>query len=128
MAEPQFVDTSFGLGGLNDSDPMNAVIRMVIPMRREFGRALDVTHFLHDFAYAQSVLDQAKQSVNPRLSQHAAYLESKMFGPRNSTLPAPTPAAPAPAAPVVPSSPTSAQSELEAKRAALASHYVNRLR
>ena len=43
-----------------DSNLMNYVVRMVIPMRREFSRALDVAHFMHDFAYAREILEQAK--------------------------------------------------------------------
>lgn len=83
------------LGADPDSDLMNYAVRMVIPMRREFGRALDVPHFLHDFVYAREVLEQAKGSQDGRLREYAAYLENKMFGPRNG--PAPAVAAPAPA-------------------------------
>ena len=71
-----------------DSDMMNYAVRMVVPMRREFGRTLDVPHFLHDFAYAKEVLDQAKTSRDPRLREYAGYLETKMFGPRNGPAPA----------------------------------------
>lgn len=83
-----------------DSDLMNYAVRMVIPMRREFGHALDVPHFLHDFTYAREVLEQAKGSQDSRLREYAAYLESKMFGPRNGPAPAPAAAAPAVTAPV----------------------------
>ncbi|MES2946051.1 MAG: hypothetical protein V4772_24550 [Pseudomonadota bacterium] len=70
--------------GFDDSESMSYAIRMVIPMKREFGRTLDVPHFLHDFAYAREVVDQAKSSHDSRLRECAAYLESKMLGPRNS--------------------------------------------
>jgi hypothetical protein len=72
-------------GGSNDSQIMNYLLRMVVPMRREFGRALDVGHFMHDFAYAQEVLDQASTSQDERLRQYANYVRYKMFGPREST-------------------------------------------
>lgn len=68
-----------------DSDMMGHAIRMIIPLKREFGVALDVPHFLHDFAYAKEMLDVALRSQDTRLRDNAAYLESKMFGPRNSS-------------------------------------------
>ncbi len=68
-----------------DSDLMNYLVRMVVPMRREFARSLDVSHFLHDLAYAREVLELAGTSKEPRLREYAAYVNSKMFGPRNSS-------------------------------------------
>ena len=65
-------------------DLMSYAIRMIIPMKREFGVALDVQHFLHDFAYAKEVLDVALSSQDTRLRDNASYLETKLFGPRNS--------------------------------------------
>ena len=76
-----------------DTDLMNYAVRMVIPMRREFGTTLDVPHFLHDFTYAREILQQARQSRDPRLREYAAYMETKLFGPRASA----PPAAPLPA-------------------------------
>ena len=67
-----------------DSNLMNYVVRMVIPMRREFSRALDVAHFMHDFAYAREILEQAKASRDTRLREYALFVEGKMFGPRNA--------------------------------------------
>ncbi len=32
----------------DEQEVLNTVVRMVVPMRREFGRQLDVRHFLHD--------------------------------------------------------------------------------
>lgn len=72
-----------------DGGLMNIALRMVIPMRREFGRALDVQHFLHDFAYAQEVLTEARTSQNPKLREYAQYLDGKLLGPRNASAPAP---------------------------------------
>lgn len=63
---------------------MSYAIRMIIPMKREFGVVLDVQHFLHDFAYAKEVLDVALRSQDTRLRDNASYLETKLFGPRNS--------------------------------------------
>lgn len=74
----------------SDSGLMNYALRMVIPMRREFGRSLDVQHFLHDLAYAKEVLDEARTSQNPKLREHADYLNGKMFGPRTASAPAPS--------------------------------------
>ena len=67
-----------------DGDLMNNAIRMVIPMRREFARLLDVTHFLHDSSYAREIITQAKASKDTRLRGYAAYMELVMFGPSQS--------------------------------------------
>jgi len=61
----------------------------VIPMRREFGRALDVQHLLHNPAYARDVLGEACNSRNPKLREYAEYLSGKLLGPRTSSSPAP---------------------------------------
>lgn len=68
---------------------MNYALRMVIPIKREFGRSLDVQHFLHDLAYAKEVLEEARQSQNPKLREYAEYLGSRMMGPRNAAAPSP---------------------------------------
>lgn len=68
---------------------MNYALRMVIPIKREFGRSLDVQHFLHDLAYAREVLEEARQSQNPKLREYAEYLDSRLLGPRNASAPAP---------------------------------------
>ena len=70
-----------------DSGLMGYALRMVIPMRREFGRSLNVQHFLHDLAYAKEVLDEARTSQNQKLRECAEYIESKMLGPRNAAAP-----------------------------------------
>jgi len=69
----------------NDSDLMNTLVRMVVPMRREFGRQLDVRHFLHDLEYAREVIQQALSSQDPRLQHYASYLAAHHLGPRNAT-------------------------------------------
>jgi hypothetical protein len=68
----------------NDSDLMNTLVRMVVPMRREFGRQLDVRHFLHDLEYAREVIQQALTSQDPRLQHYASYLAAHHLGPRNA--------------------------------------------
>lgn len=68
---------------------MNYALRMVIPIKREFGRSLDVQHFLHDLAYAKEVLDEARQSQNPKLREYAEYLNGHLLGPRNAAPPSP---------------------------------------
>ena len=65
-----------------DSKLMNTLVRMVVPMRREFGRNLDVSHFLRDTSYAREMLDHARESVDPRLRDYAAWVEKAMRGAR----------------------------------------------
>ena len=98
-----------------DSDLMNYVVRMVIPMRREFSRSLDVSHFLHDFSYAKEIIEQAKASNDARLREYAAHLDSKMFGPRNADKPAVTKEKSAPPA-SAPSSAANAKPESSASQ------------
>jgi hypothetical protein len=73
----------------HDSQVMNYLVRMVVPMRREFGRSLNVQQFMHDFAYAREVLEQAKTSADPRLLEYARYVEGRLRGPRIADQPAP---------------------------------------
>lgn len=81
----------------DEQEVLNTVVRMVVPMRREFGRQLDVRHFLHDLEYAQEVIQQALTSQDPRLQHYASYLAAHHLGPRNATQP---PKAPMPDAPL----------------------------
>jgi hypothetical protein len=50
---------------------LDAVVRMVVPMRREFGVSLDAMAFMRDAVYAQQVLAQALTSQAQRLRQYA---------------------------------------------------------
>ncbi len=80
-----------------DSDVMNYAVRMVIPMRREFARQMDVSHFMHDAAYAREIIEQATTSTDARLRGYAALLAARMpgapaAGPAAAT---PTPTGPA---------------------------------
>lgn len=79
----------------SNSELMNYLVRMVVPMRREFGRALDVRHFLHDLEYARDVIQQALTSQDARLLQYARYVDAHHLGPRNASNAEPKPAKPA---------------------------------
>ena len=75
--------------GSSNSELMNYLVRMVVPMRREFGRQLDVRHFLHDLEYARDVIQQALTSQDARLLQYAKYVAEHHLGPRNASNSAP---------------------------------------
>lgn len=64
------------------SQIMNYIVRMITPLRREFGRSLDVQQFLHDVAYATEVMEQALRSQDARLREYAAYVQQHYHGPR----------------------------------------------
>jgi hypothetical protein len=89
-----------GVLGMNDDHGkvMNTLLRMIVPMRREFGCNLDVKHFLHDLEYRQGVISQALQSQDTRLRDYAQYVQQLMAGPRTAAQP-PTPPAAAASAP-----------------------------
>ena len=69
----------------SNSELMNYLVRMVVPMRREFGRQLDVRNFLHDLEYAREVIQQALTSQDARLLQYAKYIQEHHLGPRNAS-------------------------------------------
>ena len=108
------------MGAADDnSQIMNYLVRMIVPLRREFGRSLDVTQFLHDFAYAREVMEQALSSQDPRLRDYANYVQQRYHGPRVADSPAPAPAdaaAPAAKSASVPAADTAAdEAELKAR-------------
>jgi len=79
---------------------LNTLVRMVVPMRREFGRSLDIQNFLADSGFAEAVLAEALASQDPRLRDYAAYVKSRLLGARAASPSVPLPSAsPAPAAP-----------------------------
>jgi hypothetical protein len=78
---------------------MNTLLRMVVPIRREFGRNLDVQHFLHDLEYRKDIIAQAMQSQHTRLRDYAKYVEQLLGSPRTASTPPAPPKAAAPAAP-----------------------------
>lgn len=116
---------------LDDNDILNYLVRMVVPMRREFGRKLDVGQFMHDFQYATEVLEQARVSTDPRLREYGLYVEKRMHGARiaDSTSPAPAPADKAPAAPTPPApSPAADKATEDELRARVLKKYTSGLR
>ena len=66
----------------DDTQLINYLVRMVVPLRREFGRQLNVQQFMHDFAYAREVLEQARSSSDPRLVEYVRYIEGRSRSPR----------------------------------------------
>jgi hypothetical protein len=116
---------------LDDNEILNYLVRMVVPMRREFGRKLDVGQFMHDFQYATEVLEQARASADPRLREYGLYVEKRMHGARvaDSTPPAPAPAARAAAAPTPPApSPAADKATEDELRARVLKKYTSGLR
>ncbi len=105
---------------------LSVVIRMVVPMRREFGRSLDVQQFMRDQAYARTVLDQALRSRDQRLRDYAEYVQKQLGGPRVGTGVPAAPAAPA-AAPAAPTAPEADATEAEL-RARMLKRYTGGLR
>lgn len=61
-----------------DAQVLDAVVRMVVPMRREFGCSVDVQAFMRDAAYAQQVLSQAFSSQVQRLRQYAEIAQRRV--------------------------------------------------
>jgi hypothetical protein len=116
--------------GADDNQLMNYLVRMIVPLRREFGRSLDVQQFLHDFVYAREVIEQALGSQDARLREYAVYVQQRYHGPRVADSP-PPPAAAAPAAAAEPAAKTGAadtaadEAEL---RARMLKKYTNGLR
>lgn len=113
-------------GADNDSQIMNYVVRMIVPMRREFGRNLDVKQFLHDVAYAREVIEQALSSQDARLREYANYVQQRYHGPRVADSPAPS-AAPAKPAAGTPE-PTSTAAEEAELKARMLKKYTDGLR
>lgn len=121
--------SSFNSTGFGDSATLNYAVRMVVPFRREFGRSLDVSHFLHDFVYAKEIIDQAKSSQDARLREYAGYFETRLLGPRDASR-AVSPVSPTggtPAATLAPEPEAAELSEAEL-RARIMSKYRSGLR
>lgn len=91
-----------------DGEIVNIVLRMVVPIRREFGRQVDVQQFLHDSNYAQVVLEEALTSKDERLRKFAVYVSERLVSPRVAArVPSPTPVEPdAPAGPSAAAAPS----------------------
>lgn len=72
---------------------LDTVVRMVVPMRREFGWSLDVMAFMRDAAYARQVIAKALESQEKRLRDYAAFVDQQMRDVLASVV---TPTVPAP--------------------------------
>lgn len=116
------------MGPSDDSQLMNYLVRMVVPMRREFGRSLDVAQFLHDFAYAREVIDQALGSQDARLREYAAYVQQRYHGPRVADSPSPAAAARSAAAAPEPAPAADTSAEEAELRAKMLKKYTSGLR
>ncbi len=79
---------------MSTTDPalLNYVIRMVVPLKREFGESLDVQQFMRDTGYSQRILEQARSSQDQRLRDYAEYIGRHVHGARTTSA---APAAPA---------------------------------
>ena len=61
-------------------DLMVYAVQMVTPLRREFGRGLDVTHFLYNAKYANEIIALGLTSKDARLRGYATFMQLQMFG------------------------------------------------
>ena len=112
-----------------DSDLMTYAVRMVIPMKREFGRSLNVHQFLHDLPYATEVIQEALESKDERLRGYAAYAQTKIFGPRGSDPLPPSAFGAAEALPAAAPAPAASETEIsEDLRAKAIARYKSGLR
>ena len=110
----------------DNSQLLNTLVRMVVPMRREFGFSLDIQNFLADSGYAEAVLTEALASQDPRLRDYATYVKARLMGARTASPSAPaSKAAPTPA----PAPPTEREELSEAEmRARVLRKYTTGLR
>lgn len=72
----------------DDAMLQDTLVRMVVPMRREFAAALDVPRMKRDEAYARAIVTQASQSSEARLREYAKLVEPLLL--RAPTVRAPT--------------------------------------
>src|SRR5262245_5204574 len=72
-------------GAPDRSEIIDHIVRMVVPVRREFGKSINVTRMLDDTVYAQSAFDLVLASQNEQLRKQASYLQTAILGPRNAT-------------------------------------------
>jgi hypothetical protein len=68
-----------------DPAMLNYVIRMVVPMKREFGESLDVQQFMRDPSYSKKILAQARTSQDQRLRDYADYVSRHLLGARDTS-------------------------------------------
>jgi hypothetical protein len=65
---------------MDNSKIISYLIRMMPPLRREFGQRLDVQLFLSDAAYAQDVLQKGLRSKDARFRECADYVNKLRAG------------------------------------------------
>ncbi len=66
----------------NQSEIISRAMKLVVPMRHEFGLRVNVMNLINDSTYAESVFQMASGSGNERLREEARYLQRMIFGPR----------------------------------------------
>lgn len=82
-------------GPATRSELITLVMRMVVPLRHEFGKAINVERVLDDKAYALSVIELAHTSNSEQLRRYGEYLAAMIMGPRaTAAFPPATAAAP----------------------------------
>ncbi|MFN9101902.1 MAG: hypothetical protein ACK5WT_04125 [Betaproteobacteria bacterium] len=91
-------------GPFGDSQILDCVVRMVVPMRREFGRQLDVQQFMRDRDYAHTLIAEALTSRDARLVEYAQYVSQRLLSARVAAAPPQAPKADTSAPPAVGSS------------------------
>ena len=69
------------------SDVFACAMQLVVPMRREFRKSIDVQNFLYDLTYAKEVLDLAGSSRNEKVKENAEHLGRMVFGAAGSRSP-----------------------------------------
>jgi hypothetical protein len=66
------------------SEIIEHIMRMVVPVRHEFGQSINVARMLDDSGYAQSVFELVGASRNEQLRKEASFVHGAIFGPRAS--------------------------------------------
>ena len=66
----------------NTSDFITHALRIVVPMRREFGRSVNVQAMLDEPGYARDVITLAMSSTNPQVRTEAEHLQALLAAPR----------------------------------------------
>lgn len=57
------------------SDFITHALRLVVPMRREFGRSVNVQAMLDEPGYTRDVITLAMSSTNPQVRAEAVFLQ-----------------------------------------------------
>lgn len=79
---------------MGNSDVVMHAMRMVVPVRHEFGRNIDVRRLMADSDYAREVIALALGSGSERVREQARRLEQMLF-PVAAARPAGAPSVPA---------------------------------